>query len=176
MSFSENTTRPQEMSILFLASELQELNHLVVNNKLEHELMLIAKWVDPYFVLEACIFSIDSENNDIREETESDLNTSYIVADEEDLDNILESIIDMMPTIDEISGDTGYNIRAHTTKLFQQMQEHVKTAKGLLRLGIDVSFTKESIRLNRWVSFITDKDSEESLSVVEEHSLQHNFL
>ena len=175
MSFSEHTSRSEEISVLFIFSELQELRHLAEDSMLEHEIMMIAKWTGEFFILEACVFQIDSENSDIREETESDLNISFVEVDEENLGYILTSVIDMMPSIDEISEDTGFDIRKHSCNLFQQMVEQVKNSRGLLRLGMDVIFNKESIRLNRWTSFVGEGCDTETLSVIEEHGLQHNF-
>ena len=173
MSFENISSRPQESSVLALATELHNLYHLLKERSLEHQLMLVAKWQEPHFVIEVTVFSADGHDNDLREETESDLNTSFLLADEEDLNNLFDSVIDMMPSIDTLSEDTSFDIRAHAARTFEQMQSQVKGSMGVLRLGMDVNFNHDLIEFNRWTAFATEQH--DGFSIIEEHKLFHSF-
>lgn len=174
MNLEEHTTRASETSVLFLASEINNLNHLLLNVSLEHQLMLIAKWVGPYFLVEVTVFATTSTDSEIKEETESDLNISYMMLDGEDLDNVFESLVDLMPSIDRISEDTKFDIRAHAGCAFQQMQAQVQGSNGALRLGMDINFNHGVIEFSRWTAFLED-EQDSRLSVVEEHKLFHAY-
>lgn len=174
MNIEEHTTRATEIGVLFLGSEIHNLNHLLLNVSLEHQLMLIAKWVGSYFLVEVTVFATTSTDSEIKEETESDLNISYLMLDGEDLDNVFETLLDLMPSIDRIGEDTNFDIRAHAGCAFQQMQTQVQGSNGTLRLGMDVNFNHGVIEFSRWTAFLED-EYDSHLSVIEEHKLFHAY-
>lgn len=174
MSISEHTERTNEVSFLEVASEIQNLNQLLRDTSLEHQIMLVGKWIGDYFLFEINIFSIDSSNIDIREETDSDLNRSFVLIDGEELDMLFDDIIDLMPSIDKLSEDCFTDIRGHALRALHLMVEQVKGSIGNLRIGLDLNFESGLITFNRWTAFI-DSILSDGFSVIEEHKIFHSI-